>query len=167
MTHKRNFADERPLKILFVCSGNTCRSPLAEILARNLHAEKELLPPVVFSSAGLSAINGEAASLGALQVAEEMGYSLQDHHARKTDSGMLREADLILTMTNSQRNLLLLNDNSHIAKTFVLNRYVGQEPADIGDPYGSSIEVYRRTAAQLQNSIRALLEKLEQSLARR
>ncbi|NLN83057.1 MAG: low molecular weight protein arginine phosphatase [Firmicutes bacterium] len=165
MNNQTKSREENPLKVLFVCTGNTCRSPMAQAIAEKLQSEQAQLPSIEYCSAGLAAFAGESISPLAVQVLSELDIDFSQHRAHRLTSEMLAQADLILTMTNAQRNALLELDDSQIAKTFVLNRYINAEPVDIADPFGGSEETYRQTANQLHNSIGDLLEKFKNSLA--
>ncbi|MDR1255844.1 MAG: low molecular weight protein arginine phosphatase [Puniceicoccales bacterium] len=146
-------------KILIVCTGNTCRSPLAMVIISD-HLKKNA-PTSNFSvlSAGVSAQNGEPASKHAAQVASELGLSLDKHAARRVDRNLLKGVDLILCMTGTHKLHLLHNFENLEGKCFTFAECVISQ--DISDPYGRDIEAYREIAAAIKNSMPDLLSFLK------
>lgn len=142
------------MNILFVCTGNTCRSCMAEAVANNLKSDTTI--GVEFSSAGIYAVKGQSASLNATKIMEEMGLDLTHHIAIPISEELLKEADLILTLTEAHKVLVLSNYPNAKDKTFTILQYVG-ETGDIEDPFGGDISVYRKCGADIKNTIEKLL----------
>ncbi|BCV23041.1 low molecular weight protein arginine phosphatase [Moorella sp. Hama-1] len=113
--------------ILFVCTGNTCRSSMAAALAAHLAATRSLDANI--TSAGLAAREGEPATPAAVQALAEMGLDLSSHRARQLTAAMVKEADLILTMEAGHRERILRDYPAARGKTFTLKEYV-QGPVD-------------------------------------
>jgi len=112
-------------RILFVCSGNTCRSPMAETLLRSmLEARLGRLPSgLEVTSGGVSAVPGASPTVQAVMVMAERGLDLSTHKARQVTADMVRQADLVLTMTRSHREALLKLAPEAAGRVFVLNEY--------------------------------------------
>lgn len=147
-------------KILFVCTGNTCRSPMAEALARRALAE--LFPgreDIEFASAGIAALPGGAAAHQAINIMKEMGIDLTGHKSAQLGPEDIEQADLVLTMTRTHRDNLKQLMPGAADKIYTLSEYAGSGN-DIPDPFGSSEEFYRLVAGELDNLSRAMLRKL-------
>lgn len=135
------------MRILFVCSGNTCRSPLAAALARDALAFAG--GEHVVESAGLHARSGGPASPGARAVAQERGLSLSRHRARRVDAALVAGADATLCMESAH-----VDACSALAPGARVERLAEE---DLADPIGSDVEAYRVTAQALQNHVDAFL----------
>ena len=148
------------MNVLFVCTGNTCRSPLAEALMRRLVAERHV-EGITAGSAGTGAWAGAPASEGSYLVALEDGVDLSAHRARPLTPELAASADVILTMSRSHRQHL--SDLGYGDRTFLLGEYAGRSgsAAEIDDPYGGSLSDYRDTYAQLKNLLGAVVQRLE------
>lgn len=131
------------LKLLFICTGNTCRSPMAEGLAREMFEDA-----VQVSSAGIEAWEGTEASSYALEVLKEQKVDLSQHRSRKIRADLLAEADWIIPMTQAQEKVLRHNFPQYVQKIRCLGDW-GESKRDILDPWMGSIEDYRRTAQEI------------------
>jgi len=148
------------MHILLVCSGNTCRSPLAAaILAAKLAAIPELAD-VTVSSAGTAAWDGAPASEGSYLVAIERGLDLSSHRARVLTADHIRDADLILTMSESHARRV--TDLGGAAKVHTLGEYVGNPDGrrDVRDPHGSDVEEYRQVGNLLDDLLTRAVQRL-------
>ncbi|NLZ38063.1 MAG: low molecular weight protein arginine phosphatase [Firmicutes bacterium] len=144
--------------LLFVCTGNTCRSPLAQVIAARL-LEKEGLSDWTVASAGLAALNGMSASRQALTVANTLGLDLALHQSRSLTEELAAKAELILVMTQAHKEMLLKILPQYGEKVFTLKEFIGQT-GDIADPFGGSVAVYMETAQELQDLLQLAVKKL-------
>lgn len=153
------------LVVLLVCTGNTCRSPMAEVLLKNLLNERypELSSgqssPVLITSAGLSAFPGGPASTEAISVMKQRGLSLLNHQSHSITERGLRHADLILTMTNSHRLAILERMPELSPKVHLLSG----SSDDVSDPFGGAESVYAACADQIEGYLRGWLNMMEDS----
>jgi len=131
---------------------------MAEALLRQLLARRGLKGKV--TSAGIAAVPGAPAAEQAVQVMREQGLDLTEHEATLLTPDLIREADLILTMTSSHKDAIREMAPGAIEKTFSLPEFVG-EAGDVHDPVGQGVDVYRETAVRLQRLLERALEKLE------
>ena len=140
---------DRPF-ILFVCSGNTCRSPMAEALI--LH---RLGPSAVRAgSAGLHAAEGCRASESAREVMLEMGVDISAHRSRAFRPELAGEADVIFAMTGGHRNAILSLCPGAKDKVFLMKSFSKTDGAsDINDPAWASAELYRRTRDEIDEAL--------------
>ena len=125
--------------ILFVCTGNTCRSPLAAALARSVGIDAE--------SAGLSARTGDPATPQAVWAAEDFGADLTRHRAKRVTAELLKQADRVYAMTEGHLLALQAAFPAYAGKMRAL------EPA-VPDPYGGDEAVYAQCVKSLRLAMR-------------
>jgi tRNA threonylcarbamoyl adenosine modification protein (Sua5/YciO/YrdC/YwlC family) len=148
--------------VVLVCTGNTCRSPMAEVLLKKRLADKlgcklEELDDrgVVVMSAGTSAAPGGRAAAEAIQALRDRGLDLAQHESQPISSRIVRFADLILTMTRSHRDAVVSQWPEAEPRVHLL-----ASSGDISDPIGGPLDLYRRCAEQLDANLANWMEKL-------
>ncbi|NLV99332.1 MAG: threonylcarbamoyl-AMP synthase [Clostridiaceae bacterium] len=161
-----NMEKEEVKKILFVCTGNTCRSPMAAALFNSYAEEKQQASKIKWKalSAGLHTMDGLAASQSAVSVLCESGIDISGHSSVQLTEELLAEADIVATMTRSQRDILRGFLPALESKIKTLSEWAderGRESAgDVPDPYAQPEAVYRET----RNHLQALIESLWQQI---
>lgn len=144
------------MEILFVCTGNTCRSPMAEHIARKLGEGN-----ITASSAGLYAYEGDLISDPALEILQtEYGIDACLHRARQLTAEMVEKADRVLTMTRAHREALRARYPQYSSRIMTLMEAAGLE-GDVYDPYGQGIEAYREAAREIEKAIREIIRRME------
>jgi protein-tyrosine-phosphatase len=146
------------MNLLFVCSGNTCRSPMAEALARKIAARRGI-EDLNVSSAGTNAWDNVPATDEALLVGMERDIDLTGHRARKLTPAIVSEADLIFVMTPG--HLEQVKQLGGRGKVHVIDEYAsGAANQGVADPYGGDLEAYRHTADVLERELEKLFDRL-------
>jgi protein-tyrosine phosphatase len=154
--------------IVFVCTGNTCRSPMAELLmrstiAKQLNCRLDQLEDrgILVISAGIAAAPGCPPSSEAVQVMREHGLDLAPHEAQPLTEPLVRHADLILTMTQSHLQSIVERWPNAADRT----RMLLLEGSDVSDPIGQTVGAYRHCAEQISAAVKEHAERLRQELA--
>lgn len=146
------------MKVLFVCTGNTCRSCMAEAIFNKLSTLEE----VEAFSAGISVVPGSRTSKHtASLISSNFDFDISERNAAQLTEEMIKSSDLILTMTGYMRDLLRNHFNSKKEKIYTINEFVELQ-GDVIDPYGGDIYTYEATFNMLRKSIELLLAKLKE-----
>ncbi|TFG66300.1 MAG: low molecular weight protein arginine phosphatase [Gemmatimonadales bacterium] len=150
----------RTRRLLFVCSGNTCRSPMAEVIARAVAAQHGF--DFEFRSSGVMARDGSPASDLALSVAAAHGLDLSGHQARGLAPDDLEWADLVLGMTYTHVDTIRRQTPG--IPTLPITGFLSHDHPGAGlgvdDPYGGTIEDYEKVWSTLEEALEAMLKRL-------
>lgn len=138
--------------ILFVCTANQCRSPMAEGLMRRKLEREGRAGEIRTASAGVDALDGCRATENSIQAMAARGIDISGHRSRATTDRILQDAALILTMERAHANVLQALFPAHAERVHLLAQMTGLE-SDVADPVGSPLEDYRRTAQEIENLI--------------
>lgn len=136
-------------RILIVCTGNICRSPMAEGLLRDRLRRHQLSGSVIVVSRGTFALDGRAASHLAIAVLADHGIDITDHVAATITPDEMRKSDLILVMTEEHRRSLFYLAPEVLHKVLLMSELAG-EHFDVADPYTQPREMFERTYETLQ-----------------
>jgi protein-tyrosine phosphatase len=150
--------------ILFLCLGNTCRSPLALAAWRSLQSTGRAPQDVAALSAGLLAREGAPASEYSLSIAQDWGIDMSTHHARPLSSRMVQDAGAILVMTRDQQEALSHSfkvepNKVHLLGSFARSK-MGIDDNEILDPFGGSREGYETCAKAIMNSVAGIADAI-------
>ena len=139
------------MNILVVCTGNTCRSPMAAAMLREM-LKNAGHTDIIVKSAGTMAFEGSKASRHAVEAMAEKGIDLKSHRSVQLTQSLLQEADRILVMTQPHKGILTLDFGQDPKKITVL---------DVPDPYGGSLDDYRRCRDAIEAALTRYLEALK------
>ena len=133
------------MEVLFVCSGNTCRSPMAEIIFNNLYPDIKVKSRGIFINPG-----SVIAENSSLILTKEYGYDIK-RKSVQLDSADVINADVIITMTEDQKEIL--KDQFELENIFTLKEFSG-DFGDVRDPFGGSIRIYEKTFKEIKSLIK-------------
>ncbi len=143
--------------ILFVCTGNTCRSVMSEYIFNNLSLDNNLRA----SSAGISVVPDSSATINTADVLDEfLNIKINGRKAVQLNKGLIEQSELVFCMTNYIKEILVYNYPDDKDKIHNIHQYVGKQ-GDIIDPYGGDIEVYKETYKFLKKDIELLINKIQ------
>jgi protein-tyrosine-phosphatase len=148
------------MRILFVCTGNTCRSPLAEMIARRIIAGSEI-ENVTVESAGTQTWDGSPASDEALLIGVERNLDLSGHRSRRLTRELIERSDLILVMSPDHLAHVRAMDAS--VNVHLLAGYGSPDGKShpVADPFGGSLDDYRATADELERELTGILDRIK------
>ena len=152
--------------ILFVCTGNVCRSPMAEELLR---AALKGNPNYRVLSAGIGALDGQPVTEESVVAMAELGLDIAAHASQSLRVPLIESVDFIFTMTRQQQDAIQTLFPMAAEKTFLLREFEDAEIVgkDVADPIGQSLEVYRRTRDQIHRALPSIIEFIKQTSTNR
>lgn len=155
------------MNVLFVCTGNTCRSPMAEEAANDAVGRSVHYKDISVDSAGTFACEGAPASEEAIEVMREKGLDLEKHRARQFTKELAERADIILAMEakHIEQMEAMAPEEEHKMHTLLgyaqgIDGYPGEAGYDITDPYKEDIEVYREARDQITAAVEKMLQRI-------
>lgn len=134
------------MRVVFVCTGNTCRSPMAEGILKNMREDFEVI------SRGLYVPEETGASFNSIKAMEDMDIDISDHKSKQLTVGDAEDADVIITMTSPHKNTILSSCPQFKGKTFTLSEFAGEE-GEVSDPYGMDFSAYKNCAEMIYSLI--------------
>lgn len=145
-------------RVLLVCSGNTCRSPMAAAMLRQLW-QKAPAWPLDVGSAGTGAVPGITATEHAVTAMNRRGLDITPHRSRTVDDHTLAGVDLVLTMTGRHKDYILLHWPQMKGKVYTLGEYA-RNGGDVADPFGGDLAQYETTAGDLEKVLQAVVDRI-------
>ena len=156
------------MNILFVCTGNTCRSPMAEGIFKDM-LKKHNIADIYVSSAGISVFPGEHANEKAIRVLKEKGIHITEHRAKQLSDEITR-ADIILAMTGAHKEIIenyFINNLQNLPKVFTLKEFAAKISGekllgrDIDDPYGRDYNFYKKSRDEIERELNKILKNID------
>jgi len=161
--------DKDKFKVLFVCTGNTCRSPTAEGILKKMLKEKGIGNFEV-GSAGTHGLKNAPASLFAIEVAKSRKVNLSGHRSRELTAEMICEADLILAMSQEHLYFVKRIDQEAEGKAYLLKSFLKSKPPSnedqnravlfIKDPIGGSLRDYEQSFSEIEKEVKRIFPKI-------
>lgn len=149
------------LKVLIVCTGNTCRSPMGEGILK--HLSEKYNKKIEVRSAGIAAFDGDVANKNAVLALDNIGIDISNHISHQLHGDMIEESDIILTMTRNHKDAIISRFPNSIKKVYSLNDYAFGLEKDIEDPYGGGLQDYETA----RDEIYIALEKIVKNTVNR
>ncbi len=151
--------------IVFVCTANVCRSPMAEKLFVDAFQKSKSKKKIKVFSAGISAMDGDQASANSIQACEEIGLDLKDHRSAALTRATAENASAIFCMTESHRALLQMYfDLPEKTQVFLMREFIEDGSNELPDPFGQDMDVYRDCRENMKESLPSLLNWVEKNL---
>ncbi|HVZ81799.1 MAG TPA: low molecular weight protein arginine phosphatase [bacterium] len=146
-------------KVLFVCTGNTCRSPMAEGLLKKMAKDQGL--DLEVRSAGLAAFAGLPVAPEAVEACRTKDVDISGHQTQPLGKNLVMESDLILTMTAKHKEMIVKKMPALEPKVLVLSELAGEGMTDVEDPVGQPVEAYQAALDQIEGYLLRSLDRLK------
>lgn len=150
------------MKVVFVCTGNTCRSPMAEALMKSKLQHYEL--DITVDSCGTNVYESEPVNHKAVEALKNLGIEYCIHNSRQIDKNDVETADVILTMTQQQKYSIIKVYSDYKYKVFTINEYSRDCKDDVTDPYGKSQIFYNFCVNELNTLVDELIEIFKEQM---
>lgn len=153
------------MKIMFICTGNICRSAMAEAFMKCfVEKDKELKGNIEVYSCGIFAEENDVPTLNAIEAMKEYGIDLKHHKATNIRNSNIRQMDLILCATRAHKQTVQQLYPERKGRVYTIKEYAKGEKKnlDVNDPWGYDIETYRFCASELESCIKRILERIKQ-----
>ena len=150
------------MKVIFVCTGNTCRSPKAEALMKSKNQQNKL--DISVESCGTNVYESEPVNRKAVEALKTLGVTCLIHNSRQIDKSDLDSADVILTMTQQQKYSITKVYSDYKYKVFTINEYARDSKNDVTDPYGKSQIFYNFCVNELNVLVDELVEIFKEQM---
>lgn len=148
------------MKIMFICTGNICRSAMAHFMLEKMAKEEN--KDIKVYSCGIYAENGDIPTFEGVTVMKKYGIDISKHRATNIRQSNIEDMDIILCATNNHKNSVIAMYPELKDKVYTMKEYAecGKNDMDIKDPWGYGIDVYRECAKEIENCIKKIVEKV-------
>lgn len=146
------------MRIIFICTGNTCRSPMAEGILKDFAMKADL--DITVQSAGIHATSNNVAAKFAIEAMKDIGIDINNHKSDQVNSELLDKTDLVLTMSNSHKKQIISQYPIMKDKVFLLNEFAFGVNKDIEDPFGAPLRYYEKARDEIYKAIEEIVGKI-------